>query len=100
MKKPKISLQSIVAAGKDQVSADLAGEAVILHLKTGVYYSLDPVGKQIWDLIQKPKRVKDIRQSVLELYEVDSERCESDLLALLRQLADENLIKECDEPAA
>ena len=34
---------SIVVAAKDQASADLAGEAVILNLESGVYYGLDAV---------------------------------------------------------
>ena len=43
---------SVIVTATDQVSADLAGEAVILNLESGVYYSLDEVGAYIWSLIQ------------------------------------------------
>ena len=91
--KQRISPASIVVAVRDQVSADLAGEAAILNLKSGVYYGLNAVGARIWSLIQEPKTVKDIRDTILNEYDVDPERCESDLLQLLQQLAAEGLIE-------
>jgi len=80
-------------AAKDQVSSDLGGEVAILDLKAGVYYGLDAVGARIWSLIQKPRTVNEIRDILLEEYEVEPERCERDLLVLLRRLADEGLIE-------
>jgi hypothetical protein len=85
-----ISTSSIVVAARDQVSCDLDGEAAILS--RGVYYGLDPVGARVWELLQVPRRVPEIRDALLDEYEVDAERCERDLLALLEQLADKQLI--------
>ena len=84
---------SIVVATKDQASADLAGEAVILNLESGVYYGLDAVGARIWNLIQEPRTVNEIRDALLEEYEVEPDRCERDIVALLEQLADAGLIE-------
>ena len=80
-------------SAKDQVSSDLGGEVAILDLKAGVYYGLDAVGARIWSLIQEPITVNEIRDILLEEYEVEPERCEHDLLALLRRLADEGLVE-------
>lgn len=80
-------------AAKDQVSSDLGGEVAILDLKAGVYYGLDAVGARIWSLIQEPRTVNEIRDILLEEYEVEPERCERDLLALLQRLADEGIIE-------
>ena len=44
---------AIVKAAKEQVSCDLAGEAVILNLKSGQYFGLNEVGTRIWNLIQE-----------------------------------------------
>jgi len=88
-----ISEGSMVVTAKAQVSADLDDEAVILNLNSGVYYGLDAVGARIWSLIQEPRTVNDIRDTLLEEYEVDAGRCERDLLALLRELADQGLIE-------
>ena len=88
-----VSGSSTVVAAKDQVSSDLGGEVAILDLKAGVYYGLDAVGARIWSLIQEPRTVNEIRDILLEEYEVEPERCERDLLALLRRLADEGLVE-------
>ena len=80
-------------AAKDQASSDLGGEVAILDLKAGVYYGLDAVGARIWSLIQEPRTVNEIRDILLEEYEVEPEHCERDLLVLLRRLADEGLVE-------
>ena len=78
-----ILLDSVVVASKEQISTDLGGEAVILGLESSQYYSLNDVGTRIWDLIQEPKTVLDIRDAILDEYEVEPERCETDLLDIL-----------------
>ena len=89
----RVSLRSTVVAAKDQISADLAGEAVLLHLKSGVYYGLNPVGARVWDLLKTPTPVRQISRVLLEEYRVDPQRCEQDLLALLQELETEGLIE-------
>lgn len=88
-----------VVANKEQVSCDLGGEAAILNLKTGVYYGLDPVGARIWNLIQEPKGFDEIRGILLKEFDVQPDRCERDLLALLEKLAAEGLIEVKHETA-
>ena len=95
-----LSGQSVVVAAKDQVSCDLQGEAAILNLANGVYYGLDLIGAQVWTLLQQPRRVAEIRDAVLREYEVEPERWQSDLLALLERLQAEGLIEVRDDPAA
>jgi hypothetical protein len=92
-----ISLNSTVVVAEGQVSSDLGGEVAILSLKNGVYYGLDAVGARIWELIQGPRTVNEIRDVLLEEYDVEPERCERDLFVLLDQLATENLIDVRDE---
>ena len=89
----KLSASSVVVAAKEQISSDLAGEAVILDLKSGKYYGLNTVGASIWNLIQEPITIGDIRDAVLEEYDVETERCESDLITLIQKLAAERLLE-------
>lgn len=88
----QISKTSIVVAAKDRIWCDIAGEAVILNADSGVYYGLDPVGTQVWQLIQEPKAVSALISTLLELYDVAVERCQTDLLSLLHDLAANELI--------
>lgn len=98
--KQLVSEHSTVVAVKDQVSADLAGEAVILNLKSGVYYGLNEVGGRVWQLLQEPRTVAAIRDTLLEEYEVDRDLCDRDLLAVLQELATAELIEVNHEATA
>lgn len=92
-KAPALSLESIVVTGKHQVSSDLAGEAVILHVRSGRYFGLEQVGARIWQMISAPRRVADIRDTIMREYDVTRDRCEQDVVALLEQLAVEGLVE-------
>jgi len=89
----RISIASVVVASRNQISADLVGERVILHLDKGFYYGLDEVGSRIWESLQRPKRVGQVLETLLERYNVDREQCQRDLLKLLEELLSENLIE-------
>jgi len=91
-----ISERSTVVATKDQVSADLSGEAAILNLKTSTYFGLNTVGASIWKLIQEPKTVNQIRDAIVEEYDVEPDRCEHDILELLQELSKYGLIEIVD----
>jgi len=95
-----LSRRSIVVAAKDQVSCDLAGEAAILNIKNGVYYGLDPVGARIWQLIQQPRSVDEVHETLVGEYEVEPERCEQDLITLFEKLLAEGLVELKDGPAS
>jgi len=89
-----ISENSRVAVTSNQVSGDLLdGEVVIMNLKDGVYYGLNSIGGRIWALIHQPKTVSELRDILLQEYDVDKERCTDELLALLQDLVSRGLIE-------
>jgi hypothetical protein len=88
-----VSKTSTVVATKDQVSSDLGGEVTILGLRAGTYYGLDDVGARVWELIQEPKQVSIVRDTIMQEYEVEPEQCERDVITLLQRLADEGLVE-------
>jgi len=92
----RVTQQSAVVASSRQVSSDLGGEAVILHLESGVYYGLNEVGAAIWALLREPKAVGEIEQAILTEFDVDAERCQKDVIALLRQFEADGLIEVLD----
>ena len=62
---------------------------VPIRRKTGdlqSIYAMDEVAGRIWELIDGQRRVRDIRDAIVEEFEVGVERAEKDLVALLRQL--------------
>ena len=97
---PQILKSAAVVATKDQVSCDLVGEAVILHLRSGVYYGLNQVGARVWELIQEPRTVDYVLNRLLEEYDVEPGRCEADLMALLSDLSCHDLLTIEEAPAS
>lgn len=95
-----ISMDSIVVANKDLLCCELADDAVMLDFVSGVYYGLDPVATYIWGLIREPKVVSDVRDALLEEYDVEPERCERDLLTLFGEMSARKLIEVTNETAS
>ena len=87
---------SVVVAAEEQVACDLADEVAILDLKSGVYFGLNTVAAYIWHLIQEPKTVTEVHEALVEEYDVEPERCQRDLVALLEELAAKGLIEVKD----
>ena len=95
--KRSVAVGSSVVAARDPVFSDLGDEVAILDFKSGMYYGLDEVGARVWSLIQEPRTVKEIREVLVNEYEVEPDRCEHDLITLLQRLAEEGLVEVRDE---
>lgn len=88
-----------ITAIREQVSSELVDEIVILSMKDGKYYGLNSVGARVWQLIQQPQPLSALCDVITAEYEVSREQCESDVVALLQDLAANNLIELNDAPA-
>jgi hypothetical protein len=88
-----IGLRSVVVAAPDVVAADLGREKALLSMTDGVYYGLNLVGSMIWDLVQEPRSVEELRDAVLARFEVEPEQCEKDVLAVLAKLSGWGLLE-------
>jgi hypothetical protein len=88
-----LSVHSIVVATSEQVSCPLGEESAILNLKNSMYYGINPVGTRIWTLLKEPRSVEQLRDTLLNEYQVDAALCERDLLDLLGKMKSEGLIE-------
>jgi cAMP phosphodiesterase len=94
MASSNLSPESVVVVARDQLSADVGEELVILNTKNEVYYGLQGVGVLVWRKIQQqPRRIAELRDAILEEFEVEPERCERDLMELVTKLLEEGLIE-------
>lgn len=85
-----------LVAVPDHAACELGGEAVLLDLNTGVYYGLDPVGTRVWRLLQQPRSLAELRDLVVDEFDVSPERCEADLAAFLESLNAHGLLRSGD----
>jgi len=88
-----LSLDTIVRASPQQVSCDVADEAVLLSMRDGEYYGLNEVGASIWRLIQQPRSVLELRDALLEEYaDIESDECERAVVAFLTEMISLKLV--------
>jgi len=76
----------------------LQDELILLNLSNGTYYSLNPIGTRIWQLLQATpmQPLQGILDTLLEEYETSADRCAHDLLALVSQLEEHRLLEVVD----
>jgi hypothetical protein len=88
----QISLDTVLCASSNQVSSRVGDEAAILDLERSIYYSLDPIGARIFDLLQHPVRLGDVLTMIVAEYNIDEETARTDVLALLEDLLSKDLV--------
>lgn len=82
-----LALDATVVASSQQVSCDVAEEAVLLSMHDGEYYGLNEVAATIWKLVQQPRTVLEIRDALLDEYaEIDAYDCERAVVAFLGEM--------------
>ena len=42
------------------IDGTIDSSQVIMHVERGKYFGLNPIGKRIWELIEKPKNIEEI----------------------------------------
>lgn len=70
----------------------MEGEAVILNLATGIYYTLDPVGTVIWQEVTAGKDIEEIVEIVCARFDEEASVVRGDVEDLLAHLKEEQLI--------
>ena len=68
------------------------GEAILINLSTGLYYSMGKVGGRVWSLIEQNRNCRDIASAISAEYEITAAAAANDVAELVAQLAAEKLI--------
>lgn len=74
------------------LSQELEGQVVLLNLKNEYYYSLNPVGTQMWKLLSMHDSLETVYQELLKKYLVDESTIRQDLASLVEELTTEGLL--------
>lgn len=70
------------------------GEAVVLHVDTGIYLGLNSVGLDIWNTINTSESVQAALDSLLGRYDVARDRLLSDVENLVQEMLANGLLEE------
>lgn len=86
--------------GEEVTAKVIDGEAIIINLANGIYYSMDKVGGLIWDLVQGGYSLEEIIVAVTERYDVSREQVQADVQELVEELLRENLVSVSENGAS
>ena len=81
-----------IIISEEALSQEVNGETVILDLNSESYFGLDEVGTRIWQLLQENGDVQKTFDVMLQEFDVDAERLETDMHELLKMLDKHGLI--------
>ena len=70
------------------------GEAIVINLSTGAYYSLNKSGSEVWRLIEQRQPAAVMLDRITSSFDVAESQAAGDLETLLGQLAAEGLVRE------
>jgi len=85
--------QSCLRLNEQEVAAKVIdGEAIIINLANGIYYSMDKVGALIWEMLAGGHSLAEVTTAVLARYDVTREQTEADMQKLAAELMQENLL--------
>ena len=92
--------ETIIANADDVAAKTMDGESVLIHLGTGIYYSLDDVAGCIWQSVEQGCNVQDIIARVAEQFDVSAEDAADDVTRVVGVLQAENLARVSDQVSA
>ena len=87
-----VALTDVVCASPNHIASRVGDELAVLDLDRSVYYGLDPVGARVWELLQAPIALSDVRDAMVAEFEVGHAEAGADLIALVEELLDQRLV--------
>ena len=87
--------------GDDAVSEVMDGEAIIINMATGCYYSLDGAGGLIWELLQKgPASASALARVLQSTFAGGPATLQDEIQSILDEMKAEGLVVDSEKPAA
>ena len=92
-----IRLDQHIKPDPEVVVTELDGkEAVLLHLGTKMYFTLNETGLRIWQMLSNGLTPEEINERFLTEFDVSPERAKEGVLHLIHELIQEKLVKVAD----
>jgi predicted Rdx family selenoprotein len=84
----------IYKIAEDVLSKTVNDEEVIVNLKTGTYFGLNPTGTVIWNHLKKGSAPEVILNDLLEQFETSEDELKQDIEHFVSHLKSQNMLSE------
>jgi PqqD family protein of HPr-rel-A system len=93
-----MSQPGVVRIADDVIGEILDGEAVLLHLKTGLYFTLNRSGTRIWQLIEQHYSLDEVQRVLCAEFDVEGDQARADITELVDRLENRGLLTKQTAP--
>ncbi|MBY0196810.1 lasso peptide biosynthesis PqqD family chaperone [Priestia megaterium] len=93
IKSEQILPKHVVTQSEGNIVSDMGNEKVMLNIANGKYYNLGEIGGDIWQSISKPIQVNELVNHIVKKYDVQTGKCEEEVISFLENMYQENLIE-------
>src|SRR6476660_2519404 len=78
----------------DNIAATIIdGEAIIVNLSTGIYYSMESPGSLVWKMVEQQQSIGRIAGALASQFDTTREQALDDVQRLTAQLLEEDLVE-------
>ena len=76
----------------------LGDDCILLHLESGIYYTLNEEGRVLWEALDGKNKLAQIQSKIMEQYGVDAGTIQKDLIEIMEDLIKEDLVEYDKNP--
>jgi len=88
-----LTLESNVKIADDVIFQEVDGEAVLLNMRTEIYFGLDSLGARIWGLVQSHGRIGTVVRMLTEEYDIGEDRLGEEICEFIEKLRSKGLVE-------
>ncbi|AFY57877.1 Coenzyme PQQ synthesis protein D (PqqD) [Rivularia sp. PCC 7116] len=89
----QFSLEQKILTAPNVLAQDLAGESVLLNIKTEQYFSLDDIGTRMWQTLIEKDSIQSAIDALQVEYQVEPELLQKDVKNLIEELLANELVE-------
>ena len=88
-----VTIDTVLVRTDHCLASGIDDELVMMDVESGHYFSLDAIGHDIWNRLERPLRVGDLCVALEQAYAAPLDVITADVLRLLDSMAGEGLVK-------
>ena len=95
-----LTLHTRLRTNEEEVAANVMdGEAIMINLSNGIYYSMDKVGGLVWAMIEHRRSLEEMVAAIIAHYDIPHPQAQADVERLATELLQENLVEVSNDGA-
>lgn len=83
-----ITLNSYIKRNPQLIARKINNEFILIDFNKGKFYKVNNTGEAIWKYLWKPRIIKDIKNKILDEFNVSSDRALKDTLSFINNYLD------------